>query len=722
MAGRPSERSSSNWPAVTPPLATPKAHSVVHHGVRLNDEHAWLRQIDRPEVRAHIDAENQYASAMLAPLEPLIEQIAGEIQARLVEDQDSLPWHWAGARIWHRIRTGEQHGRWMRQAKGQAEEVILNVEQLAQGHPALDIGEFELSPDGRLLAYTVDERGDLDHRLRIRRLDDGNGGRAGTHLRWQVRGCAGVAWAEDGEHLFYILQDDARRPFQLWRHRLKGGEPDVLIWEERDERFSLDIGTTRDRQWLMATSASLDRTEVRVLNAHQPRSRWRCLWRRRRGIEAWLDHRAGQWLALVNDRGPNFRLVELDITSSDKTERPALNEWLPHAEDTWIEDVDVFDHGLMLTLRRDAWRQLAWLPLTPGQPIQAEDFARLRAVDLPDPGVQAHLGDNLDPSGLDVRIVTLGMVQPDEILSWKPQEGTWQRLWSAPVKSVDLSTYAWARRQAMAADGTPIPITLAWRRTSTSGNDSEEPPQHRPLLLQGYGAYGISQEPAFSSSRLSLMDRGVIVALAHVRGGSDCGRRWYEAGKLAHKHRSFSDFVTCAQALIAQGWTDAGRIIAEGGSAGGLLVTASAQLDATPFAAVVAEVPFVDVLNTMLDPSLPLTVGEYLEWGDPRRRADFLRIRSWAPYEQIQPGPFPALFMRTSLHDSQVPVWEPLKFAARLRQANRGRADSQPVIVQVEMDQGHAGATGRFDAIRERAQTLAFMLQTWGLAHSTGGL
>lgn len=720
MAGRPSNRSPSKWPAVTPPLATPKPHSVVHHGVHLTDEYAWLRQIDRHEVHAHIEAENRYTNAMLAPLAPLVEQIAGEIQSRLVEDQDSLPWVWAGARIWHRICTGEQHGRWIRQAEGRAEEVILDVERLAQGHPALDIGDFELSPNGQLLAYTVDERGDLDHRLRIRRLNDGNGGTAGTHLRWQVRGCAGVVWAEDGEHLFYILQDAARRPFQLWRHRVQGSEPDLLIWEERDERFSLDIGTTRDRQWLIATSASLDRTEVRVLNAHHPRSRWRCLWRRRRGVEAWLDHRAGQWLALVNDRGPNFRLVEVDIASAHPHGRPMLREWVPHAEDTWLEDVDVFDHGLMLTVRRDARRQLAWLPLTPGQPIRTEDLARLRAVEGLDEGVQAHVGDNLDPSGVDIRIETLGMVQPDEIWSWRPAEGTWQRLWSAPVKSVDLSAYAWARRQAMAADGTPIPITLAWRRTSTSGNDSEEPPRHRPLLLQGYGAYGISQEPAFSSSRLSLMDRGVVVALAHVRGGSDCGRRWYEAGKLAHKHRSFSDFVACARALIEQGWTDAGQIVAEGGSAGGLLVTASAQLDPTAFAAVVAEVPFVDVLNTMLDPSLPLTVGEYLEWGDPRRRTDFRRIQSWAPYEQIRPGPFPALFMRSSLHDSQVPVWEPLKFAARLRQVNLGRADAQPVIVQVEMDQGHAGATGRFDAIRERAQTLAFMLQAWGLAPSSG--
>lgn len=676
---------------MSPPIPARKPHDVSLHGETRIDDWYWLRDRDDPEVIAHLHAENAHTQAWFAPLEGLKAGLYDEMLARIQEDDDEVPWRKNGWWHWSRTGKGRQYETWLRRRDqpGAAEQVMLDLNGLAEGKPFLQLGAFDVSPDTSLLAYSLDETGALDYTLCVRDLG------SGEDLPLAIEKTEGAAWGNDSRTLYYLTKDEARRTHRVWRHRLGTAGPDELLLEEADELFWLDLGKTRDDRYVVISSASKDTTELQVIDAGDPQARPRVVLPRRPGIEMSLDHRHGRFYLLVNDRGRNFRLIE---TAADAPSLDDARELIAHRDDVMLEDVDLFERWMVVQERDRGVQKL-----------RVRELASGRDWYIPfDETVYAAGGEINEEFDSDVyRIGYTSLVTPHSVYDVDMHSGERTLRKRQPVLGgYDPALYDSAQILACGDDGTEVPVSLVWRRDRRHGT-----PQ--PLLMYGYGAYGIPMDVYFSSSRLSLLDRGVVFAIAHVRGGGDRGRIWYDEGKLARKSNSFGDFVACARALIEQGWTSPSQLIVEGGSAGGLLVTASANLRPDLFLAVVAEVPFVDVINTMLDESLPLTVGEFLEWGNPKRREDYEAMRRYSPYDNLRATAYPAMYLRAGLHDSQVPYWEAAKFAARLRTL---KTDDRPVLLSVNMDAGHGGASGRYDALKERAEVLSFMLAMWGLA------
>ena len=675
------------------PIPARKPHDVSIHGETRIDDWFWLRQRDDPEVIAHLHAENAHTEAWFAPHAELKQQLYDEMLARIQEDDDDLPWRKNGWWTWSRTAKGRQYETWLRRRDepGAPEEVLLDLNALAEGKPFLQLGAFDVSPDAKLLAYSLDETGALDYTLRVRDLA------TGQDLPLAIEKTEDAAWGNDSRTLYYLTKDEAKRTHRVWRHRLGAGTPDELLYEETDELFWIGLGKTRDERWIVVSSGSKDTTELRVIDADDPAAAPRVVIPRRSGIEMSLDHRHGRFYLLVNDTGRNFRLVE---TAADAPALETAHELIAHRDDVMLEDIDLFERWMVVQERDRGTLKLrvfGWV-----------DGAWGRDWHVPfDETVYSAGGDVNAEFASDVyRVAYTSMVTPHSIYDVDLRTGERRLMKRQPVLGgYDPALYDSTQVMARAADGTEVPVSLVWKRDLRRGR-----PQ--PLLMYGYGAYGIPIDPYFSSSRLSLLDRGVVFAIAHVRGGGDRGRRWYDDGKLASKPNSFSDLVACAEALVAQGWTTPAQLVIEGGSAGGLLVAAAANLRPDLFRAVVAEVPFVDVVNTMLDETLPLTVGEFLEWGNPKEPHHYVVIRSYSPYDNLRAAAYPAMYLRAGLNDSQVPYWEAAKYAAKLRTL---KTDDEPVLLSVNMDAGHGGASGRYDALAERAEVLAFMLAVWGL-------
>lgn len=672
------------------PIPARKPHDVSIHGETRFDDWFWLRQRDDPEVIAHLHAENAHTEAWFAPHAALKQRLYDEMLARIQEDDDDLPWRKNGWWTWSRTAKGRQYETWLRRRDepGAPEEVLLDLNQLAEGKPFLQLGAFDVSPDATLLAYSLDETGALDYTLRVHELA------TGQDLPLAIEQTEDAAWGNDSRTLYYLTKDEAKRTHRVWRHRLGAGTPDELLFEESDELFWLGLGKTRDDRWIVVSSGSKDTTELRVIDADDPTAAPRVVIPRRSGIEMSLDHRHGRFYLLVNDTGRNFRLVE---TSAEAPSLDTARELIAHRDDVMLEDIDLFERWMVVQERDRGTLKLRVFDLDTG-----------RDWHIPfDETVYSAGGDVNAEFASDVyRVAYTSMVTPHSIYDVDLRSGERTLMKRQPVLGgYDPALYDSTQLMARAGDGTEVPISLVWKRALRRG-------QPQPLLMYGYGAYGIPVDPYFSSSRLSLLDRGVIFAIAHVRGGGDRGRRWYDDGKLANKPNSFADLVACAEALVAQGWTTPAQLISEGGSAGGLLVAAAANLRPDLFRAVVAEVPFVDVVNTMLDESLPLTVGEFLEWGNPKEAHHYAVIRSYSPYDNLREAAYPAMYLRAGINDSQVPYWEAAKYAAKLRTL---KTDDEPVLLSVNMDAGHGGASGRYDAMAERAEVLAFMLAVWGL-------
>lgn len=674
------------------PQASQHPRKLLHHGELRIDEYAWLRQRDNPRVLAHLRAENAYEQAWFGPHAAIERQLFGEMRARIAENDDSVPWRYRGYWYQERYRRGQQYPsywRWADRPSARPRQ-LLDLNKLALGHEYLDLGEMEVSPDNRLLAYSLDHTGALDYTLQVLDLST-------ARLRhWKRHHTASIAWSADGSRLFYVTKDAAKRAYRLWRADMstRGSHHDVLLYQEDDERFWVDVCATLDGRYIVLTSQASDTTELRVIDAINPDSALRTVLRRKRGREAQLAHRDGSFFLLINDTGPQFRLISVQAS------RPRIadaREWVAHRAKVTLEEVEVFSQYLVLTERHRGVCRL-----------RIYSFARQgwHSVKFDEPVYTVDLGVNAEFDTPWLRLDYTSLVTPARVIDYHMGRRQRRTRKQQPVGGgFDARRYTCTQIMARSPDGTRVPISLVWR-PDVAGRV----PRQRPLLLEGYGAYGIPNDVYFSSTRLSLLDRGVVVGIAHVRGGGDGGRPWYDAGKLSQKMNSFVDFVACARTLIRAGWTQADRLIIEGGSAGGLLVGAATNLAPELFAAVVAEVPFVDVLNTMLDPKLPLTVGEYLEWGNPTKRRDYAVIRAYSPYDNLRAAAYPAMYLRTSLHDSQVPYWEAVKYAARLR---RLRTDDKPVLVAIHMAAGHAGSSGRYDALRERARTLLFMLLQW---------
>lgn len=687
-----------------PPVAPRHATPLRHHGDERVDDWYWLRDRDDPAVRGYLEAENAYTEAALAHLGPLRERLFEEIRGRIRETDVSAPVRKDALEYFTRTRAGLQYPVHCRRPAGtpglpdpdaeagapEGEVVLLDENALAGASGYFALGALSPSPDQRLLAYSTDFTGGETYTLRFRDVE------AGIDLDDEVPDTYyGVAWANDGTTVFYTRPDDAMRPWQIWRHRLGTSvTEDVLVFQEDDERFYVSVERTRSGRFVVLTSASKLTTEIWFVDADTPEAALTVVEPRRDGVEYHVEHHTDpatgdRFFVLTNDAAENFRLA---VTPVEHPGRAYWTEVVPHRDDVRLDDVDAFARHLVLSERAAALEQVRVLDLR---------TVEEHVVEMPEEVYSAGLGANLVYDTTVVRLEYTSLVTPPSSFDYDLDARTMTLVRAQPVADYDPTLLESHREWAVAADGTRVPISIVHRRDLVRDG-------HAPLVLYGYGAYEISSDPTFSVSRLSLLDRGVVFAIAHVRGGGECGRRWYEGGKVLNKRNSFTDFVTCAEHLVAEGFTSPDRLAARGGSAGGLLMGAVANLAPATFRAIVAEVPFVDCLTTILDPSLPLTVTEWEEWGNPVEDPDvYAYMRSYSPYDNVAATDYPAMLVTAGINDPRVQYWEPAKWVARLRAT---KTDDRRLVLRTEMDSGHSGPSGRYDTWRDEAFVLAFVL------------
>lgn len=668
-----------------PPVAKRLPHTVRIHGQVLADDYRWLQHKTDPQVLAHLQGENEYTQAVMAPTSALQGRLYDEMLSRIKETDMGVPYRQGDWWYYSRTEAGRQYPILCRKRGSlQAEEeVTLDLNQLAEGHAYFALGAYEISPDGRLLAYSSDLTGFREYTLRVKDLATGD------LLTDQITLTRSVAWATDNRHLFYVRENQAKRAYRLYRHQL-GGRRDRIVYEEHDERFDLQVERTRSAAYLVLTAASATTSEVRFVDAAHPRAPWVLVEERRDQHEYYADHRGSAFYIVTNDKGRNFRLVQAPVNSPGQAH---WREVVGHRDDVMLEGVDLFSRHMVLHERHGGFPRLA---------VRGYEQDLRWHIPLPEAACAADSGSNEIFDTPVFRFVYESLVTPQSVYDCDLERRTLTLLKQRDVLGgYDPAQYRSELIYARAEDGVRIPLSLVYRATRRKAG-----PQ--PLLLTGYGAYGISSDVHFSSARLSLLDRGVIYAIAHVRGGGEFGKAWHDQGRMLRKRNSFTDFIAASRELIDNGYTLPDRLVIQGGSAGGLLVCAAMNLRPSLFKAVVAEVPFVDVVNTMLDDTLPLTTGEYEEWGNPHDPIYFKYMLGYSPYENLRPAVYPAVLVETSLHDSQVMYWEPAKFVARLRSVNQGAA---PVLLRTNMAAGHGGASGRYDYLREIAFTYAFILR-----------
>ena len=690
--------------ATAPPLAKRIPTTRSHHGDDVVDDYAWMRNADDPDTIGYLEAENAYTETRTANLGTLREQVFTEIKTRTQETDLSVPQRKGSWWYYSRTVEGQQYAIHCRapHVAGQDkpprtdgtplpdEQVLLDENAAAADSQFFSLGNFDVSPDGRLLAYSTDHVGNERFVLRVRDLT------TGSDLADEIPDTFyGSAWSLDGSTLFYITVDDAWRPYRVWRHRIgTPAESDQLVYEESDERFWVGVGLTRSERFIVIEAGSKVTSEVRLLDASTPESEPWVFRERRQGVEYSVEHQGDRFLVLHNDGALNFELAQ--APAADPSQWTAL---VPHRDDTRLLDVDAFAGHLVVSYRRDGLTGLRVL----------HDGSE-REITFPEPLYAVGGGAN---PGYDTNVYRLGytsLVTPGSVYQTDVATGELTLLKQTPVLGdYDPSSYEQHREWAVADDGTRVPISIV-SRVGTPRDGSA------PMVLYGYGAYEASMDPWFSVARLSLLDRGVVFAIAHIRGGGEMGRRWYDEGKLLHKRNTFTDFIASARHLVSAGWTSADRLVARGGSAGGLLMGAVANLAPDAFRGIVAQVPFVDPLNSILDPSLPLTVTEWEEWGNPLESAEvYAYMKSYAPYENVAPVGYPAILAMTGLNDTRVLFHEPAKWVARLR-STTGGADT--VLLKTEMSAGHGGRSGRYEAWREEAFVVAWILDTLGLAEA----
>lgn len=689
-----------------------------HHGEDVSDPYEWLRDKEDPEVIAHLEAENAYTEAMTSHLEGLREAVFTEIKGRTQETDLSVPVRHRDWWYYSRTIEGQQYAVHGRIAVGdspdrpvldpasppEGEQVLLDGNAEAEGLEFFSLGAFDVSASGDRLAYAVDTSGDERFDLRIKDLT------TGEVIDDAVTGIGyGTAWSADAAHIFYTRVDDAWRPYQVWRHEVgASAETDVLVYQEDDERFWMGVGASRDDRHIIIGLGSKNTSEFRILSAEDPLGEFRVVAPREEGVEYEVEP-AGERLWIVHNRSHrDFELAVAPLGSS------SAEEWrtvLPGEEGVRISGVEAFSGHLAVSLRRDGLTQVQVLPLsTAGLPV-----GQGYQVPVDEEVYSIETGTNPTYDTDTLQVVVESLVTPRSIYDLDLVSGDLDLVKRQPVLGgFDPADYQQHRLWATAADGTKIPISLVARKdVQVDGTN--------PGLLYGYGSYEISIDPYFSVARLSYLDRGVVYAIAHVRGGGEMGRGWYETGRMEHKRNTFTDFVACADHLVETGWVAPDRLAAEGRSAGGLLMGAVVNLAPERFRVVHAGVPFVDALTTILDPSLPLTVGEWEEWGNPLESAEIYEImRSYSPYENIRETDYPAILATTGLNDTRVFFVEPAKWVARLRETVTNDPAERPILLKTEMVAGHGGKTGRYDAWRETAFEIAFMLDQLGATELRG--
>ena len=668
-----------------PPVAAIRPHSVTLHGDTRVDDYFWLREKGSAEVTTYLEAENAYAEAFMAPTAEFQKTLYDEIVGRIQETDRSAPYRKGAFEYYHRTEEGKQYRTYCRRQPGEmdTEQVLLDMNALAEGRPFLGLGVYEVSPDGHYLAFSLDETGFRDYTLQIKDL------RSGEVLAERMERVKSAAWASDSRTFFYTVDDDTKRPHRILRHRLGVTGEDALVHEENDERFRVAVWRSRSGQYVFRGAFSHTTSEIGFLSASDPRGAWRTVAERRQDHEYDVAHRGGDFLIRTNDHGRNFRVVRAPV---DDPGPSSWQEMVPHRDGVMIEGLDVFEDFYVLLERETG------LPH-----IRVSSFADREShrVSIDEPVYSLHPGTNEEFSADAYRFRYESLTTPDSVFDYDVRSRT--RILVKQIEVLggyDPSEYRSERIWAAAQDGTQVPVSVVYKKGTRKDGSA-------PMLLVGYGSYGYPYPTGFSHARVSLLDRGVSYAVAHVRGGGEIGKPWHDQGRMEHKMNTFTDFITVAEHLIENGYTSSDRLAIQGGSAGGLLMGAVSNLRPDLFRAVVSLVPFVDVLNTMLDDTLPLTVGEYEEWGNPNEADAYFRIKAYCPYTNIQAHPYPTMLVRTSLNDSQVMYWEPAKYIARLRAL---KANDNPLIFKINMDAGHGGASGRYDYLKETALDYAFVL------------
>jgi oligopeptidase B len=686
-----------------PPVAPVEHTEKQLFGHVLTDDYAWLRDKENPDVTRYLEAENAYTEAFMAPLAPLREQLYDEMLGHIKQTDVSVPYRDGDYWYYTRTEEGRQyaiHCRKRGDASGPKEkaeeEVFLDGNEMAAGHAFFAIGAIDISDDGRWMAYTIDNTGFRQYTLRIKDLH------TGEILSGSVERVGSVIWAADNFNLFYTVEDEEqKRQYQFYRHMR--GTPyaaDALVVEEVDERFNLGAGRTRDGKYILMESASHTTSECLYLPADQPEGDFRVIARRRDEFEYYVDHREGLWYIRTNDKGRNFRLVTAPVES------PEPENWIeriPHRPDVMLEEVDLFNSFYVACDREGGLPRLRSFRFFGAGPLTVP----AGEIAFPEPAYSAHPHINRIFDTPTFRYAYQSLVSPASVFEYDPENGASKLLKEQEVPGgFDRTLYASEHIHATAADGVQVPVSLVYRKDQFRKGRGK--PGTNPLYVYGYGSYGYSLPLGFSSNRLSLLDRGIVMAFAHIRGGGDLGEPWHDAGKMLVKRNTFSDFIASAEHLTASGYGDSDRVAAEGGSAGGLLMGAIVNMRPDLFRVIISHVPFVDVMNTMLDASLPLTVPEYEEWGNPNEEKYFNYMLSYSPYDNLKQDSYPSMLVKTSLHDSQVMYWEPAKYVAKLRTF---KTDSNPLLLVTNMKAGHGGASGRYDYLKEIAFDYAFLLR-----------
>ena len=657
------------------------------HGDRRVDPYYWLREKDNPEVIAYLEAENSYADAVLAPTLALQETIYREIVGRVQETDTSAPTLYEGWWTYTRTVEGLDYEIYCRRHRTMEapEEVLLDGNELAKGHEYFDLGYVDRSLDDTLLAYAVDLDGSERHELRFRDLA------TGADLDDVIRGVYyGSAWSADSRTFFYVMPDVAVRPYQVWRHVL--GTPakdDVLVMQEDDERFELSVEQTKSERYVIFTSTSQVTSESRFIRSDQPEAEPELVEARRHGIEYNIAHQGDRFLILTNDGARNFRLMAAPVSSPG---RASWEEVVPERAGVRLNFTDVHIDHVVLGERSEGLQLLEVLDSNTGD---------LHVVTQPDPAYTAFPGSDPNYDSPVMRFYYTSLTVPFSAVDYDMRTRDRTVVKEQPVRGgYDRANYVTERLWAVAKDGVRVPMAIVYRRGIRRDGSS-------PALLNGYGAYELSSDPMFDPARLTMLDRGFVFAIAHVRGGGEMGREWYEDGKFLHKTNTFTDFIACAEQLVELGYTNPRRLAIRGRSAGGLLIGAVLNMRPDLFACAVAQVPFVDALTTMLDDKLPLTVNEFDEWGNPAD-ADFYRyMKAYSPYDNVRAAAYPALLVTAGLNDPRVSYWEPAKWVAKLRSLNHG---DRAVLLKTEMGSGHSGPSGRYDSWREEALITAFVL------------
>ena len=675
-----------------PPVAKKIPKTVEHFGDKRTDDYFWLREKSNPEVVDYLKAENTYTQTVLGPMQDFQAQLYKDMVARIKETDENVPYKKGGYFYYSRTETGKQYNIYARK-KGTLmapEEIILDANELAKGNPFFAIGSMDTSPDGKWIAYSTDITGFRQYTLNFKNME------SGQTLDDKIERVTSVAWANDNKTVFYVTEDaTTKRSDKFFRHKLGGSSnKDEMLFAEKDELYGIGVDATRSKGYIILTSASSETTEQRLLDANKPDGKFVLYMRRSGNIKYGIDHHGQYFYIVIDDKGRNSRLVKAPVGKADKTR---WVEIIPHRKDVKLDGVDMFADFFV------AIEKSGGLPTLRVFNIKTN---KSHDITFPEAAYEATPGQNAEFESTHYRFNYGSLVTANSVFDYDIAKHTRElKKQQEVLGGYNPEDYQAERIMVKAGDGAMVPVSLVYKKSMKRNG-----PQ--PLLLYGYGSYGISMTPGFRSSRLALIDRGMIYAIAHIRGGGEMGKAWHDSGKMMNKKNTFTDFINVAEYLVEKKYTEPSQLAIQGGSAGGLLMGAVTNMRPDLFKAVVSQVPFVDVMNTMLDATLPLTVGEYLEWGNPNEKRAYQYMRSYSPYDNLRKGRYPAMLVETSLNDSQVMYWEPAKYVARLRTL---KTDSNLLLLKTNLDAGHGGASGRYDYLKEIAITYSFVLSQMGI-------